>query len=101
VKDTLLIYGHPITSDNFTLIQSLIKEHWQKGRKFISKELCCKRQNGTTNLMETSLLAAGRYKLHDPKRITLEEGSKSMSMTRSTHSTAAQTSAIIPKPTLV
>lgn len=44
MKDTLILRGRPITSDDLTLIQSLIKEHWQKGRKFISQELCRKWQ---------------------------------------------------------
>lgn len=44
MKDTLILRGRPITSDDLILIQSLIKEHWQKGRKFISQELCRKWQ---------------------------------------------------------
>jgi len=40
MKDTLILPGRPITSDDLTFIQSLIKEHWQRGRKFISQELC-------------------------------------------------------------
>ena len=57
MKDTLILRGRPITSDDLTLIQSLIKEHWQKGRKFISQELCRKWQwyqpNGNLKDMAT------------------------------------------------
>jgi len=40
MKQTLLIRGHQVPPDDLTSIQSLIKEHWQKGQKFISQELC-------------------------------------------------------------
>jgi hypothetical protein len=44
MKDPLILRGRPITPDDLTLIQSLIKEHSKKGRKFISQELCRKWQ---------------------------------------------------------
>jgi len=40
MEETLIIRGRPITPDDLTLIQSLIQTHWQRGRKFISGELC-------------------------------------------------------------
>lgn len=36
----LTIRGRQITHDDLTFIHSLIKDHWQRGRKFISQELC-------------------------------------------------------------
>jgi hypothetical protein len=57
MKDPLIFRGRPITSDDPTLIQSLIKEHSKKGRKFISQELCRKWQwyqlNGNLKNMAT------------------------------------------------
>ncbi len=40
MEETLIIRGRPITPDDLTLIHNLIQTHWQRGRKFISQELC-------------------------------------------------------------
>lgn len=40
MRETLTIRGRLITPDNLTLIHNLIQTHWQRGRKFISQELC-------------------------------------------------------------
>jgi len=40
MKETLIIRGRQLTPDDLTFIQSLIQDHWQRGRKFISRELC-------------------------------------------------------------
>lgn len=40
MRETLIIRGRLITPDELTLIHNLIQTHWQRGRKFISQELC-------------------------------------------------------------
>jgi len=40
MRETLIIRGRLITPDDLTLIHNLIQTHWQRGRKFISQELC-------------------------------------------------------------
>ncbi|MBU4078554.1 DUF4338 domain-containing protein [Patescibacteria group bacterium] len=40
MEGTLIIRGRQITPNDLTFIQSLIQDHWQRGRKFISRELC-------------------------------------------------------------
>jgi hypothetical protein len=40
MEGTLILRGHQITPDDLSLILSLIQTHWQRGRKFISRELC-------------------------------------------------------------
>jgi hypothetical protein len=40
MEGTLIIRGRQITPDDLSFIQSLIQDHWQRGRKFISRELC-------------------------------------------------------------
>lgn len=40
MKETLIIRGRKLSPDDLTLIQSLIQNHWQQGRKFISQQLC-------------------------------------------------------------
>jgi hypothetical protein len=49
MKEPIILRGRPISSDDLTLIQSLIKEHSKKGRKFISQELCHKWQRFQPN----------------------------------------------------
>lgn len=40
METTLILRGRQVTPDDLTFIQSLIKDHWQRGRKFISQQLC-------------------------------------------------------------
>jgi len=40
MKEPLIIRGRQLSPDDLTLIQSLIQNHWQQGRKFISQQLC-------------------------------------------------------------
>lgn len=40
MEESLMIRGRQVTPDDLTFIQTLIQNHWLKGRKFISRELC-------------------------------------------------------------
>jgi hypothetical protein len=40
VEQNLILRGRPITSQGLELIRSVVHQHWERGRTFISKELC-------------------------------------------------------------
>ena len=40
MEEILAIRGRQVTPQDITFIQSVIRAHWQRGRKFISRELC-------------------------------------------------------------